>query len=116
MLDVLGRLQHSMRRKCVSAKDIMTLDAHLREFARDGLRTLVVAKRELHQDEANAWLCKFRAAAASVGAREERLEGVAALIEQDLLPLGSTAIEDKLQVKRRCLCADGCEAGGGWSC
>ena len=70
---------------------------HLGVFAREGLRTLCVAQKELSEDEYRAWSKEHDIAAASVFEREEKLENVADAIERDLTLLGGTAIEDRLQ-------------------
>ncbi|KAL2885752.1 phospholipid-translocating P-type ATPase [Ceratocystis lukuohia] len=70
---------------------------HLEMFAREGLRTLCIAQRELTESEYMNWKREHDEAAASIDNREEKLEAVAELIEQDLTLLGGTAIEDRLQ-------------------
>jgi phospholipid-translocating ATPase len=70
---------------------------HLEMFAREGLRTLCIASRALSEDEYQHWNAQHELAAAAVSNREDRLEEVAELIEQDLTLLGGTAIEDRLQ-------------------
>lgn len=70
---------------------------HLEIFAREGLRTLCVAQRELSEDEYRDWSRKHDIAAAAVHGREEKMEEVADSIERDLFLLGGTAIEDRLQ-------------------
>lgn len=70
---------------------------HLEIFAREGLRTLCVAQRELSEDEYRDWSKKHDVAAAAVHGREEKMEEVSDSIERDLFLLGGTAIEDRLQ-------------------
>ncbi|PHH68952.1 hypothetical protein CDD82_166 [Ophiocordyceps australis] len=70
---------------------------HLEMFAREGLRTLCIAQRELTEKQYQEWKKEHDNAAAALEDREEKLENVAELIEQDLLLLGGTAIEDRLQ-------------------
>lgn len=70
---------------------------HLEIFAREGLRTLCVAQRELTEEEYQSWSKQHEIAAASVHNREEKLEEVSDAIERDLSLLGGTAIEDRLQ-------------------
>lgn len=74
-----------------------TTAEHLEMFAREGLRTLCVAERDLDEQEYHQWNKKHDLAAASVTDREENLERVADEIERDLTLLGGTAIEDRLQ-------------------
>ena len=70
---------------------------HLEMFAREGLRTLCIAERELSEKEYSEWRKEHDVAAAALKDREERLEEVADKIEQNLMLLGGTAIEDRLQ-------------------
>jgi phospholipid-translocating ATPase len=70
---------------------------HLEMFAREGLRTLCIARRILSEDEYQVWNKEYELAAAAVQDREEKLERVSDMIEQDLTLLGGTAIEDRLQ-------------------
>lgn len=71
---------------------------HLHDYADAGLRTLVLAYREVSQEEYEIFNKEFTEAKNSVGAdREEKLDQVAEKIEKDLILLGATAVEDKLQ-------------------
>lgn len=70
---------------------------HLEIFAREGLRTLCIAQKELTEAEYQAWSKEHDIAAQSVHNREEKLEEVSDAIERDLTLLGGTAIEDRLQ-------------------
>jgi len=69
----------------------------LEMFAREGLRTLCIAQRELAEDEYQKWNKDHEIAAAAIQDREDKLEAVADTIERDLTLLGGTAIEDRLQ-------------------
>ena len=70
---------------------------HLEMFAREGLRTLCIAERELGEEQYQEWKKIHDAAATALEEREEKLEEAADRIEQDLTLLGGTAIEDRLQ-------------------
>ncbi|KAH3901883.1 aminophospholipid-translocating P4-type ATPase DNF1 SCDLUD_001667 [Saccharomycodes ludwigii] len=70
---------------------------HLEQFATEGLRTLCLAQRELPWNQYLEWNKKHDLAAASLKNREEEMEKVADEVEQDLILLGGTAIEDRLQ-------------------
>ncbi|KAI5810829.1 hypothetical protein BZA77DRAFT_254260 [Pyronema omphalodes] len=79
-------------------KDLRVATAqHLEVFAREGLRTLCIAQKELTEEEYLAWSKEHDIAAAAVHGREEKLEEVSDAIERDLTLLGGTAIEDRLQ-------------------
>ncbi|TAQ88937.1 hypothetical protein B7494_g2734 [Chlorociboria aeruginascens] len=70
---------------------------HLELFAREGLRTLCIAQRELKEEEYRAWNKQHELASAAIQNREDKLEEVSDMIERDLTLLGGTAIEDRLQ-------------------
>ncbi|XP_065853962.1 phospholipid-transporting ATPase 1-like [Euphorbia lathyris] len=70
---------------------------HLTEYSSQGLRTLVVAVRDLKEAELEQWQCRFDDASTSLTDRALKLRQTAALIERDLNLRGATGIEDKLQ-------------------
>ncbi|CAI5499410.1 unnamed protein product [Closterium sp. Naga37s-1] len=70
---------------------------HLEKFGADGLRTLCLAYRELPPALYEEWNERFIQAKSALREREKRLDEVAEMIERDLILLGCTAIEDKLQ-------------------
>ncbi|PON87956.1 P-type ATPase, subfamily IV [Trema orientale] len=71
---------------------------HVNEYADEGLRTLILAYRELDEEEYRQFDEKFSAAKNSVSADQDSLiDEVAEKIERDLILLGATAVEDKLQ-------------------
>ncbi|GAB9471416.1 Phospholipid-transporting atpase [Globisporangium polare] len=74
-----------------------TLVEELKRFASEGLRTLVLASKELSHEEYFAWDAKYQEAVTSLVNREEMLEDVAEVLEKDMKVVGATAIEDKLQ-------------------
>ncbi|CAG8521461.1 1078_t:CDS:2 [Gigaspora margarita] len=70
---------------------------HLEEFAREGLRTLCLGYTEISQEQYNKWNFEFREASTALNDRDKRLATVYDKIETDLILLGATAIEDRLQ-------------------
>ncbi|XP_023583104.1 phospholipid-transporting ATPase FetA-like [Trichechus manatus latirostris] len=89
---ILCQLLHP---SCRTLRDI-TME-HLDEFASEGLRTLMVAYRELDDAVFQDWSKKHSEACLSLENREDKLSNVYEEIEKDLMLLGATAIEDKLQ-------------------
>ncbi|KAL7248709.1 hypothetical protein ACSBR2_003454 [Camellia fascicularis] len=71
--------------------------SHLNEYSCEGLRTLVVAARDLTDAELEEWQCMYEDASTSLTDRSIKLRQTAALIECNLCLLGATGIEDKLQ-------------------
>lgn len=74
-----------------------TTGEHLEMFAREGLRTLCIAKRDISEEEYQEWNRDYDLAANAVAGREEKLEEVSDRIENQLWLIGGTAIEDRLQ-------------------
>eukprot|EP00162_Nutomonas_longa_P015389 comp22295_c0_seq1/m.53328 comp22295_c0_seq1/g.53328 ORF comp22295_c0_seq1/g.53328 comp22295_c0_seq1/m.53328 type:complete len:1167 (-) comp22295_c0_seq1:215-3715(-) len=72
-------------------------EQHLKTFAEDGLRTLCFAYAELSESAYNTWNKSFHEASTLLVGREEALDKVAEMIEKDLILVGASAIEDKLQ-------------------
>ncbi|PKK71379.1 phospholipid-translocating P-type ATPase [Rhizophagus irregularis] len=70
----------------------------IEDFSNDGLRTLTLAYRELSETRYKSWLKEYQAAASSLTDRSEKIDKVSEKIEKELILLGATAIEDKLQV------------------
>jgi len=81
-----------------------SIDAHwgecelaLKGFARIGLRTLCVAYRELSQKEFLEWWHRLDEAKADIDHKDELVPQIEQEIETELVLLGATAIEDRLQ-------------------
>uniref|UniRef100_A0A3B5BMY6 Phospholipid-transporting ATPase IC n=1 Tax=Stegastes partitus TaxID=144197 RepID=A0A3B5BMY6_9TELE len=70
---------------------------HLNEYAGDGLRTLVLAYKDLDKSYLEEWKQRHHEACTAIDGREERLDELYEEIEKDLMLLGATAVEDKLQ-------------------
>uniref|UniRef100_A0A8C8JPG1 Phospholipid-transporting ATPase n=1 Tax=Oncorhynchus tshawytscha TaxID=74940 RepID=A0A8C8JPG1_ONCTS len=70
---------------------------HLDNYAREGLRTLCIAKKVLEEEEYEIWLKRHAFAETSIENREELLLESAQRLETNLTLLGATGIEDRLQ-------------------
>lgn len=71
---------------------------HVNEYADAGLRTLLLAYRELKEEEYKMFSEMFNQAKSSVSAnRDALIDEATEMIEKDLILLGATAVEDKLQ-------------------
>ena len=79
--------------------DITIVQRQIDDFAAVGMRTLVLAYRDLSSSEFDAFNAAYTAASASIGGdRDVAKEAVASrLLEVQLTLLGATAIEDRLQ-------------------
>ncbi|XP_078481608.1 phospholipid-transporting ATPase IA isoform X2 [Ciona intestinalis] len=71
---------------------------HLRDYARDGLRTLCFAQTELNEAAYKEWNdTVYYEASTAVVDRDQKLSDAYEAIEKNLFLLGTSAIEDKLQ-------------------
>ncbi|GMH77774.1 hypothetical protein TrST_g13861 [Triparma strigata] len=70
---------------------------HLGEFAEIGLRTLCLAYKELGEEEFKDFNEKWYKASLSIDNKDELQDALAEKVENDLILVGATAIEDKLQ-------------------
>uniref|UniRef100_A0A673YFL0 Phospholipid-transporting ATPase n=1 Tax=Salmo trutta TaxID=8032 RepID=A0A673YFL0_SALTR len=66
-------------------------------FANETLRTLCLCYKDISKKEFDAWAKKHKAASVAMGNREAALDRVYEQIESNLMMIGATAIEDKLQ-------------------
>ncbi|XP_030953945.1 probable phospholipid-transporting ATPase 8 [Quercus lobata] len=71
---------------------------HIKKYAEAGLRTMIIAYCELGEEEYKSWDVEFSKAKTSVTTeRDVSVDELADKIERDLILLGATAVEDKLQ-------------------
>ncbi|KAG2171504.1 hypothetical protein INT43_008230 [Umbelopsis isabellina] len=66
-------------------------------FSNEGLRTLVLAYKIIPEQAYTEWSSNYHEASTSIKDRAERMDEVNESMEDDLILLGATAIEDKLQ-------------------
>ncbi|CAF0838805.1 unnamed protein product [Rotaria sp. Silwood1] len=72
-------------------------DEHLYKFANDSLRTLCLAWKQLDRSEYDPWAAKFSVVNTTMEQRDEKVAEMYEQIETNLILLGATAVEDKLQ-------------------
>ena len=65
-------------------------------YAKEGLRTLLIASKEITEEQYAQWQAKYQNASTSVN-KEAAINKVAEQLEVEFDLIGSTAIEDKLQ-------------------
>ncbi|OBA23478.1 phospholipid-translocating P-type ATPase [Metschnikowia bicuspidata var. bicuspidata NRRL YB-4993] len=71
---------------------------HLEDFAKEGLRTLCIASKSLDEHLFNQWYARFKEANASIDdSKDVIIDELNEELERDLILLGGTAIEDRLQ-------------------
>ncbi|GBG84313.1 GT47-family glycosyltransferase [Chara braunii] len=71
---------------------------HLKQYGEAGLRTLALSYRILSEEEYHNWNTTFQEAKTTVGPeRDAKVDEAAEAIERELLLVGATGVEDKLQ-------------------
>ena len=95
----------------ISPAEQGVVDSNLLDLANMGLRTLIVAHKELSSAEAQAWLQGYKQAQVSTTNREENVAAQGAKLELNMKLLGITAIEDRLQDEVPEVIADLTKAG-----
>ncbi|XP_066603697.1 phospholipid-transporting ATPase VD [Prorops nasuta] len=90
---ILGSLTNTDDDPMTTAK----VRQQLHSYARQGLRTLVMARRTLSAQEYEAWRQRHAEAEVATENRERRVRDSYASLESQLTLLGATGIEDKLQ-------------------
>lgn len=71
---------------------------HLANYGDAGLRTLALAYRKIDEAAYNQWNDVFLKAKTTIGPdRDAKLDQASEMIEKDLILVGATAVEDKLQ-------------------
>uniref|UniRef100_A0A8C1IE44 Phospholipid-transporting ATPase n=1 Tax=Cyprinus carpio TaxID=7962 RepID=A0A8C1IE44_CYPCA len=81
-----------------SCSEVMKVTTeHLNEFAGEGLRTLVLAYKDLDEEYFSEWKQRHHESSVALEDREEKLEKLYEEIEKDMMLIGATAVEDKLQ-------------------
>lgn len=72
--------------------------SHIKKYSESGLRTMAVAYRVLTEEEYRLWHDEFSVAKNAVGTDHDAMvEAAAEKIERDLILIGATAVEDRLQ-------------------
>uniref|UniRef100_A0A8C2T8F1 Phospholipid-transporting ATPase n=1 Tax=Coturnix japonica TaxID=93934 RepID=A0A8C2T8F1_COTJA len=95
LLEDPGKADTNAERRMKRIKD--KTQKHLDYYARDGLRTLCIAKKVLSEDDFQRWANFRQEAEAAIDNRDELLMETAQHLETKLTLLGATGIEDRLQ-------------------
>lgn len=95
----------------MASGQVDTINDSLLAMANMGLRTLIIASKVLNAEAAQAWLVKYKAAMVSTVNRDENIAAAGAELEKDMVFLGVTAIEDRLQDEVPEVIADLAKAG-----
>eukprot|EP01132_Coremiostelium_polycephalum_P007601 gene7601-9346_t len=90
---MMERLSDSAKSSSLLAKT----KEHIFDYSRDGLRTLILAKKVIPPEQYAHWSERYHDASTLIEGREDEMERLHDEIERDFELVGCTAIEDKLQ-------------------
>ncbi|XP_028399052.1 phospholipid-transporting ATPase ID-like [Dendronephthya gigantea] len=76
---------------------VETTTKHLNTFAKSGLRTLVLAEKDITEEYFKDWMGRYHEASTAADDRDEKINETYEEIETNMKLIGATAIEDKLQ-------------------
>ena len=71
----------------------------LREFSKKGLRTLMVAYRKINDEDYNSWVNRLHEDELNMQNKQKMIDKLYDAIENNLILIGGTVVEDKLQEK-----------------
>ncbi|XP_078587459.1 phospholipid-transporting ATPase VA-like [Branchiostoma floridae x Branchiostoma japonicum] len=75
----------------------VTVEGNLLDYSQEGLRTLCMARKVMTEAEYLTWQTEYTKAAQHLEARDEMVYMCACKLEQGLMLLGATGVEDRLQ-------------------
>lgn len=111
-MSIIVRTSHGIQLFCKGADNIVlgllsqtdndpsvirSFEQAIEAYAKEGLRTLALAHRTLTEDAYKEFKFIYGQAEKSLVDREEKVAKACEVIERELVLLGGTAIEDKLQ-------------------
>jgi magnesium-transporting ATPase (P-type) len=69
---------------------------NLAEYGRIGLRTLLLAEKQIDRTYFEDWNTRYMEACSSMEKRDDKMDALQEELETNLVVVGATAIEDKL--------------------
>ena len=72
---------------------------HVKQYAEDGLRVLMIAYKEISEEEYKYWKAEYSKAETAIEDRSQLVMDCMNQVESGLTMLGVTAVEDRLQVE-----------------
>ena len=69
------------------------------EFSKKGLRTLMVAYRKINEEDYNSWVNRLYEDELNIQNKQKMIDKLYDIIENNLILIGGTVVEDKLQDK-----------------
>ena len=86
-----------LSKKSLKNENLQVISKGLMEFSKRGLRTLMVAFRKINEGDYKSWLKQLHKDELNMKKKQKLIYRLYDIIEKNLILLGGTAVEDKLQ-------------------
>ena len=86
-------------KKSLESNNFQIISKGLIEFSKKGLRTLMVAFRKINEEDYNSWVNKLHEDEFNIQNKQKIIDKLYDIIENNLILIGGTVVEDKLQDK-----------------
>ena len=88
-----------LSKKSLENENFRIISKGLLDFSKKGLRTLMIAYKKIREEDYNSWINRLHADEINVQNKHKMLEKLYDIIENNLVLIGGTVVEDKLQDK-----------------
>ena len=88
-----------LSKKSLENENFGIISKGLLDFSKKGLRTLMIAYKKIREEDYNSWINRLHADEINVQNKHKMLEKLYDIIENNLILIGGTVVEDKLQDK-----------------
>ena len=85
--------------KSLENENFTIISKGLIEFSKKGLRTLMVAYRRIRQEDYDSWIKRLHEDELNIQSKQKMIDKLYDIIENNLILIGGTVVEDKLQDK-----------------
>jgi phospholipid-translocating ATPase len=88
-----------LSKKSLESENYKIISNGLIEFSKKGLRTLMVAYRKINEEDYNSWVNRLHEDEINIQSKQKMIDKLYDIVENNLILIGGTVVEDKLQEK-----------------
>ena len=88
-----------LSKRSLESENYKIISNGLIEFSKKGLRTLMVAYRKINEEDYNSWVNRLHEDELNIQSKQKMIDKLYDIIENNLILIGGTVVEDKLQDK-----------------
>ena len=88
-----------LSKKSLENANYQVISNGLVQFSKRGLRTLMVAYRKINEEDYNSWVNRLHEDELNIQNKQKMIDKLYDIIENNLILIGGTVVEDKLQDK-----------------